>query len=498
MTSLSRRRFLAGVASSPVLLALPRAGLPQTSTRVRHDAASPEGKQMLHILATAVAAMQARPDSDPLSWRWQWYTHFIGGATKPNEIARIFGTETPPERQLAEDMWNTCQSHAGQDPNNFLPWHRLLIFYFEQIIREVSGHPEFTLPYWNYTSQDPEKRGVVPLEFRLPDDPVFASLYRPNRTALANGGEPIHKDQAGDPMDVTVPMSTTNYSTVGSVQGFCRSVDSGIHGRIHVLTGTSTNMGSVPWAGRDPLFFVHHANIDRLWASWNRNGGKNPYGAEWAAQPFVFANAQGQRVVRRLGSAFSILDMGYTYDAFEPRPTTTTATALQAATTRALREGREARPERVAVVGGGVELRGGPTHAVLDAVGARRTAVLGLDPAQPEKRAYLVLKDLHAWKQPEVLFHVYLSANDGGGSVNRMSLVGNINFFDAEFHDHGQARLDEALGENLYSFDVTALLERIASSGARGLGDSLRVTIVPGGAHRGGRPMVGSIELVRQ
>ena len=37
-------------------------------------------------------------------------------------------------------------------------------------------------------------------------------------------------------------MAKTRYSSVGSVQGFCRAIDSGIHGRIHVLVGNAHGM----------------------------------------------------------------------------------------------------------------------------------------------------------------------------------------------------------------------------------------------------------------
>ena len=146
-------------------------------------------------------------------------------------------------------MWNTCQAHTGQNPNNFLPWHRMYVLFMENIIRQVSGHPEFAMPYWNYTSYDPAQRGIVPVQFRLPTDPVYGVLYRANRTKLANTGQvdpgqPDHRrarSQCGDGQD--------RYSNVGKVQGFCRALDSGVHSRLHVLTGTAKNMGSVPVCG---------------------------------------------------------------------------------------------------------------------------------------------------------------------------------------------------------------------------------------------------------
>ena len=186
------------------------------------------------------------------------------------------------ESNLANEVWNTCQSHAGQNYNHFFPWHRIFLIYFEDVIRTVSGRADFTLPYWNYTSPDPTKRGILPPQFRMPTDPLYSTLHRPDRTFLANSGQPIHKNQPGDQMDVSTAMACTSYSNVGTVMGFCRSIDSGIHGKIHGLVGTAKNMGKIPYAARDPLFWTHHVNIDRLWAQWNHNGGSNPTTATWA------------------------------------------------------------------------------------------------------------------------------------------------------------------------------------------------------------------------
>jgi tyrosinase len=497
MGSITRRAFVKGAVALPIAMgAIPKAF---GATRMRYDLASPQGQQMLAIYADAVRQMQALGPDNPMSWTWQWYTHFVDGATtKADEITRIFGTTVTPRSTLANETWNTCQSHSGQNSNYFLPWHRLYINYIERIVRQVCGNPDFTLPYWNYTSSDPAQRGVVPEQFRMPDDPVFGSLYRPERGTLANSGQPIQKYQPGDVMDITTALSCANYSTVDSVQGFCRSIDSGIHGRIHVLTGTSKGMGEVPYAGRDPLFFVHHANIDRMWASWNKNGGKNPPATEpWTTKSFVFADANGVRVSRKLNTAFSALSMGYDYDAFFPKPPKTTTTTT---TTTAALMAKGGASTRVAQATSGADLGASTVHvSLLPVAGTRRTEVLGLDPGAAGKRVYLVVKDLHCWTQPEVLYHLYLTTPSGRVGLSRDTYVGNINFFDAEFHDHGHGAMAEALGENFYSFDVTDLLRRIGRSGDHSAAGGLKLSFVPGGTpNPKAKPLVATIELVRQ
>jgi hypothetical protein len=503
MGSISRRDFVKGVAALPLAMGVSGKAWGTTTLKIRYDIASPDGQQMMALYADAVRQMKALGPDNPMGWLWQWYTHFVNGTTtKGDEITRIFGTTATPQSSLANETWNTCQSHSGQNSNNFLPWHRLYIYYFERIVRQVCGHPEFTLPYWNYTSSDPAQRGVLPEQFRMPDDPLYGSLYVATRGSLANSGQPIQKYQTGDPMDITDAMLKTTYSTVDSVQGFCRAIDSGIHGSIHVLTGTSKDMGSVPYAGQDPLFFVHHANIDRMWASWNKNGGKNPTlgttETAWADRAFVFADANGVRVSRKLSTGFSILSMGYDYDVKIPKPaatatTTGSATMLATASATGTRSTKIARSDTEANLGTKtVHVR------LLPVAGARATRVLGLDPGDG-RRTYLVVKDLHTWVQPEVLYHLYLTPPSGKMGLNKDDYVGAINFFDAEFHDHGGGKMAEALGENFYSFDVTKVLQAIARSGDPSASGALQLSFVPGGsANPNAKPLVATIELVRQ
>ncbi|HEY1142120.1 MAG TPA: tyrosinase family protein [Lysobacter sp.] len=504
MISLTRRKFVGGLAASPLLLWAPR-GAFAVEPLVRYDAASPQGIAMLQVFAQAVTAMKGRAEDDPSSWLWQWYTHFVDGATtKADEINRIFGTEVTTRSTLANEVWNTCQSHAGQNANHFLPWHRMFVYYFERIVRQVAQRPDFTLPYWDYTSYDTSKRGILPAQFRMSDDPVFGSLYRPDRSTLANTGQPIHKNQAGDAMDISAAMGKPNYSSVDAVQGFCRAIDSGIHSKIHVLVGNSKNMGAVPYAGRDPLFWVHHSSIDRMWASWNRNGGANPSTASWASKAFAFANEQGVRTSGRLKDYFDTLPLGYTYDCFiapdGTELTATTAASTTAAKTMMSPASIGSHSERMALSDRAAELSDRAVSvSLLPAVGTADTQVLGLDPAVGGKRLYLVLKNLHVWKQPEVLYHVYLRPGRGAGAPAASGYVGTINFFDAEFHDHGHGAMGDALGENFYSFDVTDVLKKLARSGTQDARKSLQVIFVPGGKPTAGaEPLVATIELRRQ
>jgi len=240
---------------------------------------------------------------------------------------------------------------------------------------------------------------------------------------------------------------------------------------------------------------VHHSNVDRMWVSWIRNGHSNPTDATlspWITGAFALVDSNGARVSRQCRELFSITQMGYVYSRYLPPPPS--PLAATAATRRA---GEVA--TRVAAASAPARLGATVTTIrLLRRPGARDTDVLGLDPGSG--RALLVLAKLHAWQQPGVLYHVYVSSRPDGPR-DGAHYAGAINFFDAQFHAHGGgSRLDEALGENFQSFDVTAVLQGIA---ARPHGNETRerlyVSFVPGGMPQADADaMVAKIELVVQ
>jgi len=62
--------------------------------------------------------------------------------------------------------------------------------------------------------------------------------------------------------------------TNGTFNTFASALE-GIHNSGHVWVGGS--MGSVPFAPCDPVFWMHHCEIDRIWAEWQAtHPGQNP------------------------------------------------------------------------------------------------------------------------------------------------------------------------------------------------------------------------------
>lgn len=134
----------------------------------------------------------------------------------------------------------------------FLAWHRGLLYRFEGWLRKVSGDPNLVLPYWNYYA----KPGVPPqfLDDTLP-------LYRNGRT-----GDDVTGALSLDPFADTIL-----HFQRGKDDSFEVALETQPHNPVHNLIGGI--MASISYSPWDPLFWLHHANIDRLWVAWISAGG---------------------------------------------------------------------------------------------------------------------------------------------------------------------------------------------------------------------------------
>lgn len=466
---------------------------------VRYDATSPEGRAMLASYARGVAAMKGRPDDDPISWTFQWYTHCVKDPKPPYsrfpgdksaEIARVYAAPSA-SRKLAEEVWSSCQNHGngvpGMKEDYFLPWHRMYVYFFERIVRKASGDKSFTLPYWNY-SVTGASHGVMPQEFRTPSNPSLKSLYVDKRNARpnVNGGDAIDKNDAGA-LDVDA-LAQCTYSPVSDAQqGFCATLDFGLHGNVHGLIGARMNMGVVPWAAGDPVFWMHHSNIDRLWASWNKAGRKNPDDPGYLQQQFTFADENGQRVVGTNRDFLDISKLGYSYATLEAVPQCPVPeVALFEAATHVEQFATSPRVSLSTVAPVKVRLKSLPhPDAKPGLLSARVTALEG------QKRLYLVLKNLQAKLAAGVLYHIFFGLPDNASAASAEKYrVGVINFFDVPAEE-AQAKMKA----KTFSFDVTALAKRLAAQ----IGEEPVVVIKPSGDQTPDAvPVIGEISLLSQ
>lgn len=499
MAELSRRRLvIGGLAGAGAGLLPGSIREANAATSIRYNLASPNGQVMLKKYAQAVKLMMALPKSDPRSWTFQWYTHAVPTNTnKTAQINAIFGPNPSANKTLATAMWDTCQAHfiPANEPF-FCPWHRMYVCFFEEIIRGILKDPAFTLPYWNYTSP---AAYAVPKEFRMQNDPLWGPLFRPDRNPTSNAGQPIFAfgGSASD-MSATPALSQPTYLPNGAASGFNQTLDFGLHGNIHVFTGNTVGMGRIPWAANDPIFWMHHCNIDRIWASWNNVAGHPNPGGSWLTQTFAFANAEGKGVKAVVGDYTNTKKCNYQYDSL-----LTTRLVVAAAEQLAPAAAQSAAvPVSVAKTQSGpIALGTAPVRVDVQAAAPPRQGVAPL--ASPlstslsvlpdNHRLYLVLNDFKSNEQPDTLYRVYLDLPDSSPSDPLNShYVGSFNFFAAVGHGDDHMEMPRT-----FSFDITDIAANLDAAGK--LKAQHAVTIVPAKAPAAdAKPVIGSISFVEQ
>jgi len=485
MSKISRRSFIGAAAAIPFTVWFEKYGAAQT-VKIRYSAYSTQGIAMLNIYRSAVAKMMDHaqiPEGDPASWVFQWYTHAVPPPGKASEIARIYPTANP-NKAKAQAVWNTCQAHfSSANQPWFLPWHRMFVYYFERTIRKVSGNANFTLPYWNYSATG-VNHGRIPPQFRVTSSSLFVQKRNVHTTtndfANVNAGAAIDQFAPGI-LSISSLAQCRYLPTSIAVRGFNETLDNGLHGNVHVYTGNQQNMGAIPWAAGDPVFWMHHCNIDRLWASWNKAGRLNPTtDTNWMNKSFQFVDENGNLVSATVKDFVNLTKLGYQYDAYETPPTCP-PTILSAAA------------EKVHASSGSLTLSASPARATLTPQGAAAASLsTQVKKIKPGHYLYLVLENAKAEAAPGVAYHVYLGMpQDTTGAATRRYYAGTINFFDASPHaDHEGGDV-----ARIFSLDVTALAKRLALQNKLGAAPS--VTIVPSGEPAAeARPTIGSFKLI--
>jgi N-acetylneuraminic acid mutarotase len=302
----------------------------------RYNVNSPEGQVMLAKYARAVEIMRTLPDHDKRSWTYWWYTHWVKGFPaalwdlSKKKKAEVIATLPPEAQDDARAIWNGCQAHPANpaDPEQyqqwyFLPWHRLMLAQFEGVVREVLQDEDFTLPYWNPVTGNPDDF-ILPAAFRLPGTP----LYNGTRWFWVNGGERIDNlyrdwislDALNEKFYIDSPQ--------GSL-GFNPRLDQNPHFFTHFALGG--DMAEFSTVGGDPIFYIHHANIDRLWESWNRLGNTNPTDPKYRDRKFAYGDRSGKRVDLPVSAGDRTAQLGYEYDRYELPPAPRNLTSEEAA-----------------------------------------------------------------------------------------------------------------------------------------------------------------------
>ena len=135
---------------------------------------------------------------------------------------------------------------------NFLAWHRRYILRFEQQLQRID--PAVSLPYWN-----PITHPQIPAPL---DTAAFIANW-----GLIRNWDPSFLPTAADFAGVNA--RTTFAAFQPALERF--------HGGVHVAVGGTTGQMGGTNSPADPVFWLHHSNIDRIWAQWQQgHPNQNP------------------------------------------------------------------------------------------------------------------------------------------------------------------------------------------------------------------------------
>jgi hypothetical protein len=179
----------------------------------------------------------------------------------------------------------------------------MYLYWWERIVRKYSGDPTWALPYWNWTSHT-----HLPSLFRV----TTSDLYTSNRDTNINNGT---GSLPATDVDYTAAFAELKYY---DAQG---SIEVLPHNQVHVDIGGW--MSSVPTAAQDPIFYLHHANMDRLWDLWLAQGGgrSDPTSdTTWTGVTFTFFDENANKVTMTPCDVLNAsTQLNYTYQGEPPQ-----------------------------------------------------------------------------------------------------------------------------------------------------------------------------------
>jgi tyrosinase len=173
------------------------------------------------------------------------------------------------------DQHRGAMSHGHGGPA-FFPWHREYVRRFEEELQKID--PSVNVPFWDWTTENLNGAGTESLIWRAD------FMGGPGRAAdgAVTDGPFAHWGLVRSTFDIfSFP------GTGGTIAGFMASSDystfrriEGPHGAAHLWVGGF--VGNAVIAPRDPVFWLIHSNVDRLWALWIRDQSGVP-----GFQPFL-------------------------------------------------------------------------------------------------------------------------------------------------------------------------------------------------------------------
>ncbi|XP_057812286.1 polyphenol oxidase I, chloroplastic-like [Salvia miltiorrhiza] len=294
---------------------------PVTKLRLR-PAAHLVTKEYIAKYEKATELMKALPDDDPRSFMQQANVHCAYCNLTYDQ------TGDPDQKLQIHNCWH------------FYPWHRWYLYFYERILGKLIDDPTFALPFWNWDHPD----GMVMPAMFAKENSSLNDAKR-NQTHLPPAPtDLLYSSKSSTDPSIIVPTNLTEMygemvRNVSNIEDFYGAkyvvgtapdpgpgtVERGSHIALHIWVGdprspAGEDMGNFYSTARDPIFFCHHANVDRLWSVWRDLRGPKPKDfnePEWLNADFVFYDENAQLVRVKVKDTLEDVKMGFTYQKVE-------------------------------------------------------------------------------------------------------------------------------------------------------------------------------------
>lgn len=225
-------------------------------------------------------------------------------------------------QQGDKHCWNCgggLDGQAGEEIHGswlFFPWHRAYLYFHERILGALINDKSLRLSYWDW---DNNADRAIPSAWVTPNNSTN-SLFDANRSAVA--GSQLPTSLVG-PAIMNPILGSATFAQIGGTNATGGNLENGPHGAVHIWCGNTSlagpakaDMGLLDTAAQDPIFFAHHANIDRLWNAWLTASPthKNPTDSSWLTHRFTFWDEKARWVFITVADVINMsANLRYTY-----------------------------------------------------------------------------------------------------------------------------------------------------------------------------------------
>ena len=185
----------------------------------------------------------------------------------------------------------------------FAPWHRFMLLLFELQLQRVLSDDTVALPYWDWAADGNlppagqaaaalwKDTGIGGTGQPVADGPFTPAAFRVKIQSNARGNlqstdRGLNRTLGLDPNAPTLPTPATQRTTLRQTRydtspwdrtpsSFRNRLEGwspfGMHNRVHVWVGGDMGPATSP---NDPVFYLNHCNVDRIWEAWLVKNGR--------------------------------------------------------------------------------------------------------------------------------------------------------------------------------------------------------------------------------